>query len=159
LRGRAELPFERILAFAGLELSRTGGAATPVARPYLGADLTQDGDRVNVTRVRAGTPAYDQGLSAGDQIVALDGVRVTRDVFNARISERRPGDEITLSLFRNDDLRTLRIRLGGRTEGNYRITRTRNPTPEQTRIYQSWLGANAPQAIYRRWLHQTASNR
>ena len=157
VRGREELPFERILAYAGLELNR---APNQTARPFFGADLTQDGDRLNVTRVRVGTPAYDQGLSAGDQIVAVDGVRVTRDAFNARISERRPGDEITLSLFRNDDLRTLRIRLGSRTEGNYRITRARNPTPEQTRIYQSWLGgASSARTSDRRLIGQTTSGR
>ncbi len=143
VRGREELPFERTLAYAGIQLNRAGGAATPTPRPYLGADFTQEGDRLSVARVRIGTPAYDQGLNTGDQIVALDGVRVTRDILNARIAERRPGDELTLSVFRNDDLRTLRVRLGSRTEGSFRLTRTANPTPEQTRLYQAWLGANA----------------
>ena len=41
-----------------------------------------------VRRVYAGSPAYEQGLNAGDQIVAVDNMRVTTTSFNAR-SRRR----------------------------------------------------------------------
>jgi S1-C subfamily serine protease len=41
-----------------------------------------------VRRVYAGSPAYEQGLNAGDQIVALDNMRVTR-TSSMRVSRRR----------------------------------------------------------------------
>ena len=39
---------------------------------YLGAELTQTDDRLVVKNVYAGSPAYDQGLNAGDQIVEIE---------------------------------------------------------------------------------------
>ena len=49
-------------------------------KAFLGADLeekTTDGFAV-IKSVRAGSPAYEQGLNAKDQIIALDGARLTR---------------------------------------------------------------------------------
>jgi predicted metalloprotease with PDZ domain len=108
---------------------------------YLGADLEQQGDRLVVTRVLAGTPAYEQGLYAGDQIVAVDGVRATRDFLNARLAEKQPNDSVTFAVFRADDLRNLTIKLGGRAEEFYRIVAVAQPSAAQARLYQEWMGA------------------
>jgi predicted metalloprotease with PDZ domain len=92
-----------------------------------------------VRRVYAGSSAYQQGLNAGDQIVALNNMRANRDFFDARIGEMRPGDLINLTIFRSDDLRSLLIKLGGRSGAAYRILTLENPSAEQKLIYQSWL--------------------
>ena len=92
-----------------------------------------------VKRVYAGSPAYEQGLNAGDQIVALNNLRANKEFFDARIAEKRPGDLITLTLFRFDGLSSLQIKLGRTEGGPYRIVTVEKPTPEQRRIYESWL--------------------
>ncbi len=139
VRGRDELNYNAALAAAGLELKAVAGDSARRERPYLGANLDQNGDRLVVRSVRSGTPAYEQGLNASDQIVALDGVRVNRDLFETLIGGKHPGDVIHLTLFRNDDLRTLEIKLGGRGDAPYKIVQSSSPTDEQKRIYQSWL--------------------
>jgi predicted metalloprotease with PDZ domain len=137
VRGTEELDYNAALAAAGLRLE-TG--ATDVGVVYFGADVTQDNDRLMVRRVYAGSPAYEQGLNAGDQIVALDNMRVTRDFFNARLAEKKPGDLINLTIFRFDDLSTLLIKLGERREGPYLIGPVPNATEAQKRIYRGWIG-------------------
>jgi predicted metalloprotease with PDZ domain len=145
--GRAELDYNAALEAAGLRLDTAGagpqGGPAP-ERAYLGATLAQDGERLTVRNVPAGTPAYEQGLMAFDQIVAVDGYRATRDFLNARVEEKRPGDTVTLSVFRADELRTFTVKLGGRAEAPFRIAPVRSPTEQQTRTYQAWLGAPFP---------------
>ncbi len=114
-------------------------------KAYLGATLTQDGDRLIVRNVPAGTPAYDQGLNANDQIVAVDGGRATLSFLNARLEEKRPGDVLRLSVFRFDELRTFEIKLGARRDGAYRIVPLKEATAAQQKVYQDWLGATFPQ--------------
>jgi len=92
-----------------------------------------------VRRVYAGSPAYDQGLNAGDQIVALDNMRVTRDSFNARMAEKKPGDLVNLTIFRFDDLSSLLIRLSDKRESSFRIVPVAAPTALQKQIYANWL--------------------
>ena len=149
VRGREELDYNATLEAAGLRLETMGGSAdtkkAPVEKAFLGATLIQENDRLVVRNVPAGTPAYDQGLNAGDQIIAFEGMRVTRDSFNMRLEEKRPGDTIRLTIFRSDDLRSFEIKLGGRVDANYRIVPVKQPSEKQSRTFQSWLGAPLPQ--------------
>ena len=94
-----------------------------------------------IRRVIAGTPAYDQGLNAGDQIVALNNMRVTQDFFNTRLAEMKPGDTINLTIFRFDDLRNFQIKLGGRINAPYTIVPVAQPNEQQSRLYQDWMSA------------------
>jgi len=141
VRGTEELNYSVALEAAGLRLDTMGTGPTD-EKVYFGADVVQEEDRLMVRRVYAGSPAYEQGLNAGDQIVALDNMRVTRDFFNARMAEKKPGDLINLTIFRFDDLSTLLIKLAERREGTYWIIPLPNQTEAQQRIYKSWLGLN-----------------
>jgi predicted metalloprotease with PDZ domain len=136
VRGKDELDYNAALAAAGLRLETSASAD---AKVYFGADVAQEDDRLIVRRVYAGSPAYEQGLNAGDQIVAMDNMRVNRDFFNARMAEKKPGDVVNLTIFRFDDLSSLVIRLSDRREMTYRIVPVASPTPVQKQIYASWL--------------------
>jgi predicted metalloprotease with PDZ domain len=142
VRGKEELNYNAALEAVGLRLDTgaVGPTGQPVERVYFGADLRQEEDRLMVTRVYAGSPAYEQGLNTGDQIVALDNARVTSAFFNARLAEKKPGDLINLTIFRFDELSTLLIKLGGRAEGTYRIVPLATQTDAQKRMLRGWLG-------------------
>jgi predicted metalloprotease with PDZ domain len=141
VRGREELDYNASLAGAGLMLDTSGPniGGKPAEKAYLGADLDQEGERLIVKRVYAGSPAYEQGLNSGDQVVAFNNMRANKDFFDARLAEKRPGDLINLTIFRFDDLSMLAIKLGRTTSTPYRIVPVENPTDEQKRVYQSWL--------------------
>ena len=143
VRGREELDYDAALATVGLRLDKTvaedGSKASEKA--YLGADLIQEGERLLVKRVYAGSAAYEQGLNAGDQIVALNNMRANKEFFEARLAEKHAGDLLTLTIFRADDLSLLLIKLGGRVDANYRILPAEKPSAEQKRIYHSWLAS------------------
>jgi predicted metalloprotease with PDZ domain len=141
VRGREELDYDASLAVAGLRLDKTqtadGGKA--VEKAYLGAELAQEGERLLVKRVYAGSPAYEQGLNTGDQIVGLNNMRANKDFLEARIAEKRTGDLVSLTIFRADDLSVLLIKLSGQSDANYRIIPVGKPSGEQKRIHHSWL--------------------
>jgi predicted metalloprotease with PDZ domain len=142
VRGRDELDYNSGLSVAGLRLDTTAAAGSAaLEKPYFGADLTQAQDKLMVSRVYAGSPAYEQGLNAGDQIVAMNNMRANKDFFEARLAEKKPGDILTVTIFRNDDLSTLVIKLGNRVEPPYRIVALDNLAEDQKKIYQAWLGA------------------
>ncbi|HEY5074866.1 MAG TPA: PDZ domain-containing protein [Pyrinomonadaceae bacterium] len=154
VRGHDDLVtiYNEILVGAGVRLEQGGLAVgfpqgTGVdfsMKGFLGLDLEDkpDGDFIVVKSVRAGSPAYEQGLNAKDRIIALDGARVNKDTFEALIAAKRPGDTIRLMVFRFDDLRTFDIRLAGRVDAPFRIVQLPNAGAEQKRIYQAWLGAS-----------------
>jgi predicted metalloprotease with PDZ domain len=151
VRGRDEFQYNETLMGAGLQLEQGGtpiggsGPDTPVrVKAFLGADLEDkpDGDLIVIKSVRAGSPAYEQGLNAKDRIIALDGARVTKENFDARIAEKKPGDTVRVTVFRFDDLLTFNIRLGSHVDAPFRIVPVAQASDEQKRIYQAWLGAH-----------------
>ena len=145
VNGRDELDYGAALAAAGLRLETANvpDGATPVEKVFLGADLAEEGDRLMVRRVYAGSPAYEQGLNTGDQIIAMNNMRANKEFFDARMAEKHPGDLINLTIFRFDDMSTLIIKLGKSIEGPYRIVAVEKPTEAQRQILQSWMEATS----------------
>ncbi|HJS24080.1 MAG TPA: PDZ domain-containing protein [Pyrinomonadaceae bacterium] len=88
VRGTEELDYNSAFEAVGLRLDTNAppGSNAVADRAFFGADVTQEEDRLMVRRVYAGSPAYEQGLNAGDQIVALDNMRVTSSFFNTRLA-------------------------------------------------------------------------
>ena len=152
VRGRVDLDpvYNEFLSAAGLHYEQLGvgpeqpGGRLVPTKAFLGADLEDkpDGDLIVIKGVRAGSPAYEQGLNAKDRIIALDGARVTKETFDARIAEKKPGDTVRVTVFRFDDLRTFDIRLGAYVDAPFRILPLTDANDEQKRIYQAWLGAH-----------------
>jgi len=143
VRGTEELPYDQFLSAAGLRLNTTGATEMMLvpATSYLGADLEETNGVLTIKSVRAGTPAYEQGLNAKDQIVALDGERVSKELFEKLIRAKPLGSVIRVTVFRNDDLRTFEVKLGSRVDAPYRIFQLPSANEQQKRIYQSWLQA------------------
>jgi predicted metalloprotease with PDZ domain len=144
VRGREELDYNGSLNAVGLRLDTTLGGASgprPAPRAYFGATLAQTGERLMVRNVRAGTPAYDHGISFDDQIIALDGLRMTLPEWDARLAEKKPGDKVTITLFRRDRLRQIEVTLGSRIVAPYGIIPVQQPDAEQQRLYQDWMNA------------------
>lgn len=138
VRGTADIDYNQTLAGIGLRLS-TGETANKPA--YLGANLRQDGDKLLVASVPKETPAYEQGLNANDQIVAVDGNRASQTFLTSYLAEKKPNDRIKLTVFRFDVMREIEITLGGRARQDFQIVVVENPSEDQKRLYREYLGA------------------
>jgi putative serine protease PepD len=88
-----------------------------VAHAYLGV-ATEDASGsagARIAEVRAGTPADDGGLQAGDVVTAVNGERVSSgDDLRRAIDAREPGDAVSLTVRRDGETRTLRVTLASR---------------------------------------------
>jgi len=150
VRGTEELPYNKILSAAGIEVEEAGlpieleilSSTPPINVPtqaYLGAELEDSGDFVSVKNVRAGSAAYEQGLNAKDLIIAIDGERANTKRLLALVAAKRPGDVVRFTVFRNDDVRTLDIKLGGLIAADFQIVQLPARSEQQKRIYDSWM--------------------
>lgn len=136
--GTAPVDWERALLYAGLELR----AKDTERKPELGVQISDRDGRLRVFGVVAGSAGYDAGIDLGDEIIALNGVRVTqaRD-FTDRIVNIGAGEKVKLTFFRRDRLREVEIELRLQSVPAYSVSKTANPTSLQKSIYESWLGA------------------
>lgn len=122
VRGTADLPLERLLATVGIELrvrapvslDDPGGPPDPRATPMqtsLAARTRDDSGRILLTHVYDGGAAQRAGLSAEDELLAVDGIRVTMQNLPEILNSHAPGDEVSCTFYRRDELMAVRIRL------------------------------------------------
>lgn len=156
LRSTAELDFDAGLAAAGLErvalpappvsggAGGSGPGATPPQAPVsVGLRFKDEGARTVVSHVLAGTPAYRAGIAAGDEIIALDGLRVPPRDLPTRLAERSEGEVVAVTLFRRDELMTLEMRVERAAPTRSVVRRVPEPASLQTAVLQGWLGSGA----------------
>ncbi len=144
--GTAELPYTETLGAAGLELQWDwkDKAADGGARPALGLRTKSEGGLLKVTGVVRDAPAYQAGLTADDELVAVDGYRISNEAsLRERLHERKVGDRVTITLFRRDELRTVELTLAPAPQDKLVLQPVGEPDELQRRIYTSWLGIDA----------------
>jgi len=88
-----------------------------------------------------GSPAMTAGLYADDEVVALDGYRVDSGSLVSRCEDRRPGEQVTVTVFRRDSLIQVPVTLGAKPADAVFLARVEHPTEEQKAAYHRWLGA------------------
>lgn len=138
VRGEAELDYDGMLRGLGLKMNVSEPNR---GRAYIGADLAEEGGRLTIRAVPADTPAYEQGLNTGDQIIAVDGYRASQTFLQSYLGGKKPNDKLRLTIFRFDKLRDVTITLGTNTRKDYSIAPVENATPAQSRLYQGYLNA------------------
>lgn len=138
VRSEAEIDYNDIMKGVGLQLSATEPDKT---KAYLGADLGEEGGRLTIRSIPANTPAYDQGLNTGDQIVAIDDYRASNSFLQSYLGERKPNDTVKLTIFRFDKLRDVTFKLGTNMRASYSFKPVEQPTDEQRRLYREYMKA------------------
>jgi predicted metalloprotease with PDZ domain len=139
----AELDYAEALAWLGLERKpEKPPTAKEPAKAWTGVSTDESSGRVLVTRVLRGSPAYQAGLTANDEILAVDDVRVLGREWGDRLEQYKPGDRIALLIARRNLLRTLPLTCGTEPP-TWTLQVVEKPTRRQSEHLKSWLGAAA----------------
>lgn len=137
VRGEADIEYDKIIGGIGLQLKKS---EPNKGKAYIGADTAEESGRLMIRTVPAGTPAYEQGLNTGDQIVAIDGYRATSAFLQSYIGDKKPGNKVKLAVFRFDQLKEISFTLGTNTRAEFEFEPIANPTELQRRLYREYLG-------------------
>jgi len=111
VEGTDELPLADWLARVGIavNLRAAQGAKDRGGKPASGSSPRSGiGAKVNadmkLATVYAGGAFERAGLAAGDQIVAVEGLKATADALRTLLERRAPGTTVTVHAFRRDEL-------------------------------------------------------
>jgi predicted metalloprotease with PDZ domain len=146
IEGTEELPVLALLRRAGIEVKekRPGedeedGIKRRRARGWVGVSFAP-GDRAIVRNVAPGSPAWRAGLTYGDEIVAVDDVRVTQSSAPKRFADHAPGERVQVAYFRQDLLRTATVTVAEAREGTVSLQIGAKPSARARAVRRGWLG-------------------
>ena len=106
----------------------------------LGIRTGSEGGNARITHVLDGGAAQQAGLSSGDVVIAMDGLRVTLDNFETQLSRCKAGQNITLHTFRRDELNVVNVTLAAAKLDAWSLSVNDNPAGARNR--KRWLGTD-----------------
>ncbi|MGZ8341628.1 MAG: M61 family metallopeptidase [Telluria sp.] len=111
VRGTDDLPLAKMFAPFGVKLADE----RKNAKPSLDASIGRDGADLKLSQVHEDGAAHRAGMSAGDVLVAVDGLRVagSPNSVDALLARYKVGDTVAVHAFRRDELMTFEVVLQG----------------------------------------------
>ncbi len=134
-----ELPFDEYLAPFGLRLKSD---ADEELSPFIGLTVKAQNGKELIQFVAIDSPAQLAGIDAGDELLAINGMRVTAEQLSDRLKDYQPGNTINLSVFHQDRLQTLPVTLAVPHPSRYQIVTVENLTNGQKQNFSGWLGVS-----------------
>jgi predicted metalloprotease with PDZ domain len=94
-----------------------------------------------IGQVFDGSPAQRAGLSAGDQLVALDGLRAAGPRLDRLLARCLPGDRVEVLAFRREQLLRFAVKLASRPPEKWLLDVDPQAAAAARRLRAGWLGA------------------
>jgi predicted metalloprotease with PDZ domain len=134
--GTDDLPFNEYLEHFGLEL-------IPIKEedpsPYIGLKVTAENSKTKINFVEFNSPAWLAGIDPGDELLAIEGMRINAEQLNDRLKDYQAGDKIKLTLFHQDLLKTVAVELKEPQPSRYEVIKLLNPSEIQKQNFSAWL--------------------
>ncbi|ATE59949.1 M61 family metallopeptidase [Thauera sinica] len=136
VEGTDDLPLPRLLKSFGIDHRAEPGGKGPT----LGIKLGAGGGEARIANVFEGGAAQRAGLSAGDVLVALDGLRVSASNLDPILARHAAGDEVDIHAFRRDELMRFRVELAGQPADSVTLKLVPRPSAGAAQLRRGWLG-------------------
>jgi predicted metalloprotease with PDZ domain len=139
--GIAPLDYAPALDWFGLRLAPVEetpeAGETKPKKGWLGARF--DAGALTLAEVRRDGPAWEAGLSPGDELVAIDGLRVRPDGLEARLEAYPPGTAARLLVARRLRMTELPVVFGAEPPARFKLEADPAATAGQLARRQAWL--------------------
>jgi len=129
------LPLADALQSVGWVLDREDTSENPV---QVSLDVSLRGNPPVVFSPRLDGAAWQAGINAGDELIALNGVRIGSNL-DALLRRYSPGDEVEFSLFRDGQLKTVPVTLNP-VRADHELEVDEDASEEARDIRADWLG-------------------
>ncbi|MBS1786975.1 MAG: M61 family metallopeptidase [Acidobacteria bacterium] len=144
--GNDEIDFNAYFNKVGLKLEKSYQPGTPYAgsktdKPgMLGITFRPQGDRVIVSNLFSGSPAYDGGLNTGDELAAIDGKRLSAGNAGELLNDLRAGQRVVLTVFRRERMMTFELMATVKAFDRYTISESKDASDSLKALRKAWLG-------------------
>lgn len=132
-----DIDYHKYLGYAGLGLEKP----TELPDAYLGAIVEDVNGKLVISAIEGSSPAQQVKLATGDEIRALDGLKVDAAAMNAAIAEKKPGDKIKLAVTLTGKDIEAEVTLGHKMQRSFKIIPIANPDALQSAILKDWMKA------------------
>ena len=107
-------------------------------KPWIGLSTSGD-SKVTVSSIKPGSPAYESGINTGDEIIAIEGFRVSRGI-DSRLKQFNVGDTVDVLIARRGKLIELPVTIAAEINDDWKLKFAKKPGDDQKQQLDAWLG-------------------
>ncbi len=133
INGTKSLDFNKYLNYAGFKLVEQ---STDQSKPYLGISLSKTNPS-EIATVSRGTVAWIAGLNVKDEIVAINGDRVSNAL--TYVSNVALGSELDFLVNRDGIMKNIKVKLKPNPFKKFDIKQLESSTEKQKAVLEKWL--------------------
>lgn len=97
-----------------------------------------DGKLIISTVIRDGA-AWKDGLNVNDEIIAIDNYRMSMSTLNKYIDMKKPNDKISVTISRDNILKTIEVTLLGNVQNSFKLSEMKNADEKALANRKKWL--------------------
>ncbi len=142
IRSPGEIDYGNTLAHVGLAVERSTRSEAPSCS--LGARLRSDGGRTVVASTTRGGAAWRAGVDAGDELIAIAGVRVDGTNLDAALRPRAAGDMVDVLVARDGRIQTASATLDPARQDRVKLVARMDAPASARSAFAAWLGRGHP---------------
>ena len=140
LETTGELDYAEALNWFGLEFKKNDEPKTDGRlKAWTGLQTRGNGGRLTITQIPRNSPGEKAGLSADDEILAVDEWRVAAEGWSQRLEQYAPGDRINLLVSRRDRIIHVPLVLGEEPGNRWQLQIAASATAAQKQHLRAWL--------------------
>lgn len=134
-----EEPVQESLNYLGLQLHFDN--SEKAWEKQFGFKVKEENNTFKVAQIAPGSPAERSGLSVEDELVALNGVKLTKNL--ADLFDYHYGQTIQLTIFRNNHLQQIHLKANGKQFfPDVKLAKQKDPSEDQKQNFEAWAWVN-----------------
>ncbi|TDR20752.1 M61 family metallopeptidase [Marinicella litoralis] len=137
VEGTQAIDFDQLLFFYGLQKTPKEPSADAA---WIGANLNIEGEFVGIKTVDSDSPAWHAGLTMGDQLLSINGIKLSPDNVKIRLKQLTIGTSYEIHYFSAGRLRTTTITPVDTPNPDFFIEPVDKPDRQQKARFKSWAG-------------------
>lgn len=139
IEGTEAIDFAAALAYFGLiKVNDKDADENQKTQAWIGANLTTDDDKILIKTVDSKSPAWQAGLNAGDQILAIDGIKVSAKNIAKRIEQLDLDSNYQIHYFSAGRLSETTLKPITHPNPKFKIKPVEKPSRQQKANFKAW---------------------
>ncbi len=134
-----KINFSQLIASAGLRFKKIEEKDYKAWTGFTGKDKK---GLITLEKVERNSPAWKADLTINDQILAINGYKVTQENLEKWLTQFKQGEKIAISFFREQQLMSTTLVLAQTTKKPRALELNPKATKKQKAFFRAWLGVN-----------------
>ena len=134
--GTKAIDYNKYFDYVGLKLEEKAAKENEI---FLGLRTYEEDGRLMIKNITRGGSAYESGLNAKDEIIAVNNFRLNKYKFDEMLDMVKPNDKLSFTITRDGIIQNIVVDVSPSKKIKYKLENQKSVTKAQKKLKKTWL--------------------